>query len=105
MDEPIDVVRIRLRTRGNVQAVVSEFRRADQVLATWAAQLDCGPVEFEILFFDGYVIQGHHAFFGKGRSRCSLTVYIRRLLRSAMPAAQERFPDSLRHQPRYLVSA
>jgi hypothetical protein len=101
IDEPVDVVRIRLKTTTNVQAVLSEFRSADKVLATWAMQ-HASLIEFEITFDDGYVVHGCHAFYKKGRLKCSFSVHIRRLLRSMGHVKQNR-GFSRKIEPRYLV--
>lgn len=93
--EPIDVRRIRLMQPAGAEAVVSEFRTADQVLARWIDH-DAGTgrkktsrrqFDFEITFVDGYIFRGCYEF-GRGtRRRPSLTHFVRAVF-SAMAAPQ-----------------
>lgn len=84
-DEQIDVVRIRLSTPAHTTALLSEYRSADRVLASWACNQDCNPVDFEITYFDGYVMRGCYEFFKRGKLRRSFSAHVRRLLRQAAP--------------------
>jgi hypothetical protein len=79
-DEQIDVLRIRLWNSEHVTALLGEFHTAERVLANWAEKLECSPVRFEIVFVDGYVVEGAHEFFKKGRRRCLLSTHVRKLL-------------------------
>lgn len=100
--EPIDVVRIRLTRRAASTVVVSEFRMANRVLADWAAQArhDC-HVDFEIVFFDGFRLQGCHALLRKGKCHASLSRAVRRLFKG-MAQGMETAPTGF-EPTRYLV--
>jgi hypothetical protein len=102
-DDCVDVVRIRLRTPANATALLSEFRCADRVLASWAGHADCGPVEFEVTFFDGHVIRGCYRFFKNGKLRRSLSVHVRRELRCLPPTSDVAPTGAMPDLPRYLV--
>lgn len=80
--EPIDVVRIRLSQGAGATAIVSEFRLANRILAAWAAQAsgECG-VDYEVTFFDGLRLAGHHALLRKGKAHVSLSRVVRRLFK------------------------
>jgi hypothetical protein len=87
--EPVDVVRIRLSTLTNATALLSEYRSADKVLARWASQAehDTGmdTVDYEITFFDGYVMRGCYPFFRRGKLTRSFSSHIRALMRQDQP--------------------
>jgi hypothetical protein len=82
IDEPVDVVRIRLWNRQNVTALLSECQSVDRVLENWASRPDSSPVEFEVTFVDGYVVQGCHEFFQRGKRMCLFGTHLKRLLRN-----------------------
>jgi hypothetical protein len=88
--EPVDVVRIRLSMPTNATALLSEYRSADKVLAQWACQcerdMDVDTVDYEITFFDGYVMRGCYSFFRRGKLKRSFSSHIRALMRQDPPA-------------------
>lgn len=79
-DEEIDVLRIRLWNSQNATAVLSDFHSAARVLAAWAQCGGSGGVRFEVSFVDGYVLDGCHEFFKKGKRRCSFSAHLRRMM-------------------------
>jgi hypothetical protein len=81
LDELIDVVRIRLSNPARATALLSEFWSADRVLASWAAQPGCKQVNFEVTFFDGFVVRGSYAHFKNGRRCKPFSAHVRSLLR------------------------
>jgi len=87
--EPIDVVRIRLSMPASATALISEYRSADQVLAQWACRAGGGAagntVDYEITFFDGYVMRGCYPFFRRGKLKRSFSSHVRALLRQGAP--------------------
>ncbi|MFL6707573.1 MAG: hypothetical protein ACJ8HI_05135 [Massilia sp.] len=80
MDEPIDVLRIRLWNPYNAMAQLSEFYCAERLLASWATCTASSRVGFEVVFVDGHVVEGSYEFFRRGRRRCLLSTHVRRLL-------------------------
>jgi hypothetical protein len=103
MDDHVDVLRIRLRTAARTTALLSEFRCADRLLASWASHADCAPVEFEVTFCDGHVVRGCYAFFKNGKLRRSLSVHVRRELRGPVRVADPMAPAPKPLSARYLV--
>jgi hypothetical protein len=104
IDEPVDVVRIRLRNPKNVTALLSECHSVDRVLDSWAAQPGCNPVEFEVTFFDGYVVQGSHDFFHKGKRKCLFSTHLRKVLQHLHPPELGASPALASDVSRYFVA-
>lgn len=102
-DELIDVVRIRLSNPAHATALLSEFWSADRVLASWAAQPGCKQVNFEVTFFDGFVVRGSYAHFTNGKRSKPFSSHVRNLLRLTLSGAEQAAPDSASDSSRYLV--
>lgn len=102
-DELIDVLRIRLSTPACATALMSEFWRADRVLANWAAQADCKQVNFEVMFCDGFVVRGSYAHFKNGKRSRPFSSHVRSMLKLATPASGGEQPLVQPALSRYLV--
>ena len=85
-EDLIDVVRIKLWNCGAATAILTDFRSADRVLATWTCNPERRPVDFEITFFDGYVMRGSYELTLKKRGKRSFSSHLKYLLRP--PATQ-----------------
>lgn len=103
LEEPIDVLQIRLWNTKNAMAMLREFHSAERVLANWGSAAASSPITFEVTFADGHVLRGSHEFFRKGKRKCLFTTHVRRLLiqDNGCPAAEGLLSCTTR--PRYLV--
>lgn len=90
-DELIDVVRIRLRNPAKGTVLLSDFRCADKILASWAHEASCDQVEFEVTFFDGYIVRGSYPFARTGKRKRSLGAQVSHML-SCITATTEDAP-------------
>jgi hypothetical protein len=99
VDEPIEVVRIRLQNRIDAMVVLSDFRSANRVLACWASARPRGQVAFEVTFADGQVACGCYAY-GKRRERRSFGAHVHQVLLAALPMPEKAAPGCLE---RYLL--
>jgi hypothetical protein len=104
IDEPVDVVRIRLWNPKNVTALLSEFHSVDRVLESWATQPDCSPVEFQVTFVDGYVVQGCHEFFQRGKRTCLFGTHLKRVLQDMTRDSSSASSTRTTSLSRYLVA-
>jgi hypothetical protein len=104
IDEPVDVVRIRLWNPKNVTALLSEFHSVDRVLESWARQPDCSPVEFQVTFVDGYVVQGCHEFFLRGKRKCLFSTHLKRILQNMTREPGSASSTRTARLSRYLVA-
>lgn len=88
--EKIDAVRICLMGEPHAMAVLGEFRSADRVLARWLAQTTHAiSVDFQVTFFDGFVLCGCYQF----RRRAGRNPSFRNHVRAALDAV----PDLARY--------
>lgn len=78
-NEKVGLRLIRVRQPGKpLQAVLRSFFAADRILLAWACQsngrLEC---EFEIVYDDGYRVEGNYLFIRKGETRPGLSRQVR----------------------------
>lgn len=97
-DEKIEAVRIRLHGAAQTMAVLSEFRTADRLLASWLDRSNgAASVDFQVTFCDGFVFCGCYRHRKRKRNRPALSAFVRSSL-DALTAAQPAWlPDLSRY--------
>lgn len=97
-DEKIEAVRIRLHGAPHTMVVLSEFRQADRVLASWIER-GCGEtsVDFQVTFCDGFVFCGCYRHRKRKRTQAALSTFVRAALQALTAHQPAWLPDLSRY--------